>query len=493
VPIDPNTRKTLGAWYTPAPLIDHVLDVVLTPVLAARPSPDGLRILDPACGDGRFLVAAADRIRRRYGTVPPGCLLGIDVDETAASAAGAALGPAGDIEVGDALTGVHGPPVDVVVGNPPYLNQLARNTSRRRRSPLGGGAYADTAALFLALALQAVRPDGGRVGLVLPQSILSTRDTASIRAGVLAHAIMDSLWWAGADVFDAAVHVCVPTFVRGGSPGPIARWLGPAFSPLPAADGSDLPGRPTWGHLVADAVGIPLVDIEGSGVLGSIATATADFRDQYYGLVPFVADDGTGPPLITSGLIDPGRSHWGLRRARFARRHFHAPRVDVDALPDGLAAWAAARLVPKVLVATQTPVLEALVDEQGDWLPSVPVITVVPKYEQDLWRVAAVLTAPAVSAWAAATFLGAGMSGSSIKLAASQVRTIPLPAARSPWEGAAAVLASGDVDGCARLMDRAYRTDVYGWWRNRQSGTRRAHSSIETRQSTRRSRTIAAS
>ena len=47
-----------GAWYTPPALVDHVLDTVLDPVLAGRPSGDGLRILDPACGDGRFLVAA---------------------------------------------------------------------------------------------------------------------------------------------------------------------------------------------------------------------------------------------------------------------------------------------------------------------------------------------------------------------------------------------------------------------------------------------------
>src|SRR5829696_6196843 len=39
--IDALARKTLGAWYTPSHLVDHVLDEVLEPALAARTSADG--------------------------------------------------------------------------------------------------------------------------------------------------------------------------------------------------------------------------------------------------------------------------------------------------------------------------------------------------------------------------------------------------------------------------------------------------------------------
>ena len=68
------------------------------------------------------------------------------------------------------------------LGNPPYLSQLAAHTTRRGASPLGGGPYADAAGEFLALAVRLARPGGGRVGLVLPQSILSSRDVGPIRA-----------------------------------------------------------------------------------------------------------------------------------------------------------------------------------------------------------------------------------------------------------------------------------------------------------------------
>jgi len=53
-------RKLLGAWYTPPELVDAVVDNVLR---GFRP-PRGraVRVLDPACGDGRFLFAVAVRL-----------------------------------------------------------------------------------------------------------------------------------------------------------------------------------------------------------------------------------------------------------------------------------------------------------------------------------------------------------------------------------------------------------------------------------------------
>ncbi len=67
-----NERKSTGSYYTPDSLIQCLLDSALEPVLekAAR-SPDPvaalekIKICDPACGSGHFLVAAAHRIAKR--------------------------------------------------------------------------------------------------------------------------------------------------------------------------------------------------------------------------------------------------------------------------------------------------------------------------------------------------------------------------------------------------------------------------------------------
>ena len=125
-------------------------------------------VLDPACGDGRFLAAAADHVAAAGGIA---VLHGVDVDAGAVDAARGSLAGRGDVrvEVGDALARDWGDATyDVVLGNPPYLSQLAAATSRGGASARGGGPYADAAAEFLVLAVGLARPGGGRVGLRAP-------------------------------------------------------------------------------------------------------------------------------------------------------------------------------------------------------------------------------------------------------------------------------------------------------------------------------------
>jgi hypothetical protein len=71
-----NERKTTGSYYTPTGLITCLLDSALDPVLneaAAGPNPEkailDLKVCDPACGSGHFLIAAAHRIAKRLASV----------------------------------------------------------------------------------------------------------------------------------------------------------------------------------------------------------------------------------------------------------------------------------------------------------------------------------------------------------------------------------------------------------------------------------------
>jgi hypothetical protein len=66
-----NARKTTGSYYTPDSLVQVLLDSALTPVIqatvAAHPEDPAeallqLSVVDPACGSGHFLLAAARRI-----------------------------------------------------------------------------------------------------------------------------------------------------------------------------------------------------------------------------------------------------------------------------------------------------------------------------------------------------------------------------------------------------------------------------------------------
>ncbi len=415
---------------------------------------------------------------------------GVDVDPVAVAITRLLLrlvapevDPDADVNVcvGDGLAHRPPEPYDVVVGNPPFLGQLRRSTSRRPGAgPRGGaGAYTDTSALFLRHALDLVGP-GGRVGLVQPLSLLAARDAAPVRAAVVAAGALTAFWSSIEPVFaDAAVLTCAPVVTRGAPTSEVATWSGPGLDagpvlPMPAGE---------WGPLAAPALGIPAVTLQASnadGVLEDVAACTADFRDQYYGLVPFVRDGGAGIPLITSGLIDPAECLWGRRPTKFARTAFDRPTVDVGSLraESGLGAWVDRRLVPKVLVATQGRVIEAVADPDGAWLPSVPVLTVAPHDPGDVWRVLAVLLAPPVTALAAARYLGTALSARAIKLSARQVAALPLPADLGAWaEGAelarlaqtgAAAERADRLTAFVAVMGRAYgASEADQWWLDR--------------------------
>lgn len=523
-----SARRASGSYYTPAAVVEHLLDRALEPALAGARGRAalGVRVCDPACGAGSFLVPALERVARAAGGEPGrgelrsalASVRGVDIDPVAADLCRVALwmrvgDP--DLTIAEAGTGIRaadalladwaalfpddaGRGYDAVVGNPPFLSQLSARTAHDReraaalRARFGAAVrpYTDPAALFLLLGVHLVR-DGGRVALVLPQSVLASRDAAGVREEVAAAGAVESLWVAGERVFDAGVLVCAPTVHRGGVRGAVRVLRSASFRDVGEVAWTREDAAGTWAPLAAAAMGVPGLPALRGWRLGDYATATADFRDQYYGLRGMVVEDaslggtdqGRFAPLVTSGLIDPGVCLWGRAAARFDGRKYEAPRVDLDALErTDLAAWSRARRVPKVLLATQTPVLEAAVDETGDWLPAVPVITVVPRRAAWLWHVGAVLNAPVASAWALTRFGGAGLSASAIKLSAAQTLEIPVPAMGADWDAAAGLLREAARSGAdrgallvesARLMCRAYGIPeaeaeaLVAWWRRR--------------------------
>ena len=453
------TRKQLGAWYTPPELVDTVVEAVITPdFVAARAR--HLAVLDPACGDGRFLAGADRRSASLGATVT---LTGCDVDPAAINAARAALPAQADLHEADALTTTWpAHRFDLVIGNPPYLSQMAAATTRGGSSGRGGGPYADAAAEFLSLAGDLVEPDGGRVALVLPQSLLASRDAAAIRNSIGERATMIWSWWSDRRVFDAQVHVCVLAFEFG------------------RAEPADR--RSNWSHVVTSRRGVPDIptDLSVAGCLGDRARLNANFRDEYYGMIPAVGDHDAGPRLVTSGLVDPGRSWWGERSITFAKQRFDRPRVDLTQLDDHMAQWARRRLVPKVLVANQTRVVEAVCDPDGAWLPAVPVLGVYPsgahwgdevvrpvgELAASAWAIAAVLTSPLASAWLWHRGAGTGLSADAIRLSPVTLGALPWPS--GDLVAAVEALGRGDVRACGSAVDVAYGiaddAALLEWW-----------------------------
>lgn len=475
-------ERRRGAHYTPPAVADRVV------ALALDGSSLAPTVGDPACGGGAMLLAAARRLaadgldRREIARE---LLWGADIDPVAVAVTEAAIAlwsggtaPAnGHLVVADTLHGPAdwGPPggFDVVVGNPPFQGQLARATARsaaevrrlRQRWQVEMSPYVDTAALFLVAAVDLVRP-GGRVAMVQPQSTIAARDAGPVRAALAGRAHLRDLWAPTERLFSAGVHVCVPVLDR--------------------LDGEPPGDPPSWAGRLADECGVPPIELVGAPTIADVADVVAGFREEYYGLIPHVAEEGgratppddgsSGHRLVTSGLIDVGRIRWGERPSRFAKRRWDRPVVDVAAVRASstrLDSWLDRVLRPKIVVASQTLVVEAAPDRTGDVVPVIPAISVVPHDSDDVDRLAAALCSPPVSAWVARCAPGTALSPRALRISAPALGSIPLPSDEAAWEAASDALVAGDPDAFA-----AHATAMYGlagdeaaaviaWWHAR--------------------------
>ena len=557
------SARSAGAHFTPADVAARLCSLVLPsePVTVAGPTGSAvgggggrrggslLRVWDPACGGGVFLLAAADALLAAGGRpdeIVSEQVWGTDVDAGAVAVAEAALcwwaaqhgvdaSPGDHLAVADALLddpspGHRGPLArgararfDVVVGNPPFQGQLAGSSVRTTattaalRARWGSdvvGPYTDTASLFLVAGGRALAP-GGRLVMILPTSVLSARDAAGARAAAADVAPLTGLWVATEAVFGASVDVCAVVLERPGPGGAVGasttfgtarpasttlpvvrRWKGRALDELPPATVGSLAGRTrsmerggAWSGHALVALGVPDPPFRSVGLLGSIATARAGFRDEYYGLVGHVGeatrpDSGGGVgvatssedlsatelPLVTSGLIDPGRCAWGERSARFARQRYQRPVVDLASLRAAggrAAAWVESLIVPKVVVATQTRVGEAAVDEAGRWVASTPTIAVLADPDR-LWEVAAVICSPVGTIAALAATAGAGLGSGAIRHGVASIVGLPLPVDAEAWSAGAAALHRLDRPAFLAAMSAAYGVaptdEVDEWW-----------------------------
>src|SRR5699024_7456440 len=59
VDVKPDVRKAGGIYYTPVPVVEYIVEQTIGPLLKGKEPKDvaKLRIVDPACGSGSFLIA----------------------------------------------------------------------------------------------------------------------------------------------------------------------------------------------------------------------------------------------------------------------------------------------------------------------------------------------------------------------------------------------------------------------------------------------------
>lgn len=247
-------RKRRGHFSTPPQLIEQLLDACGYTV---EQDLSHLRVLDPACGSGNFLISATCRLMAFGGQagldddalamLVQRNIWGFDPDPVACFLAEMQLQTTFAQELETIHSSVRASPesvpaeeqstrhkpncsqskilqyphihqadglalpweqcenVDLLLANPPYL--ASKNTDLSGYSPARQRGQADSYLLFLRLALQVVRPNGW-IGLVLPDPVLARASASIERQLLLAETTVHHLWHLS-DVFTAFVGAVV--------------------------------------------------------------------------------------------------------------------------------------------------------------------------------------------------------------------------------------------------------------------------------------------
>jgi len=198
----PEARKARGAFFTPAPICEFIAE------WAIRDAAD--TVMEPSCGDGAILGAAARRSQSLGGSVP---VVGYELHADSARLTEVNLAKAGypaSIRAGDFLAVPPSAAFTAVVGNPPYIRYQGFTGEARAN----GLAAALTQGVRLSKLASSWAPfvihasgfitAGGRLGLVLPAELLSSNYAQEVRDFLLRRFARVSVVLFGRQVFPEA-------------------------------------------------------------------------------------------------------------------------------------------------------------------------------------------------------------------------------------------------------------------------------------------------
>lgn len=200
----PAVRSGMGQYFTPKEVIDLIIRMM-------NPNVREL-VIDPFCGSGHFLTSAIDSVRSSYGSADKlfhefafTRLHGIEKSDRMVRIAMTDMRLHGDghsnIRCTDALLPFENYPdlyretFDLVVTNPPFGVDLPADAIHQFGPfELARGRKTAISLEIVALerCLQLLKP-GGRMAMVIPDSVLSNKNTQYVRDWLAEHAVIRSI------------------------------------------------------------------------------------------------------------------------------------------------------------------------------------------------------------------------------------------------------------------------------------------------------------
>ena len=156
---DIEKRKRLGQYFTPK----SIRDLLLSKLVSLSEKKDNVKILDPACGSGEFLLSCLEHFNDAN-------LYGFEIDESLVSISKKLINNA-DIKCIDTLKIDTEKSIkyDYIIGNPPYFEFKPDKEIKKKYSDIISGRV-NIFSIFIKLGLDLLE-DGGYLAYVVPPSM----------------------------------------------------------------------------------------------------------------------------------------------------------------------------------------------------------------------------------------------------------------------------------------------------------------------------------
>ena len=470
-------RKARGAYYTPAAIVDYVLQNTLIQRLNQDQKSD-LRLLDPACGGGIFLLSAyqllLDWYRKKYlkhsltfterSRILREHIYGIDIDPDAIAIAKLSLELqclAGSLDqpiaqVSDLSQNLQCDNTifrkdtlsefDIVIGNPPYIDSewmtvhLADWRSyctAHYQTAIGNW---DLFCIFIEKSLMLCKA-GGLVSLVVPNKLAAADYAAAARSLLTQQATLLALRdYSKTPAFSASVYPLV--YIAQKTISPDATYQSVWYEQMQSLDQVELAyqmkipcglesAKLPWRIAQTPQIAALMDRLSQLPRLAAIAQITgAATVAEAYAIQPLIQDSAVamGLKLVNSGTIDRYRLLWGVKPMRYLGQSYAHPVIPTAAIAQLPPKRYQQATQPKIIVAGMTRSLEAGLDVDGTVLAgkSTTLIRAIDA-AIDLRYLLGILNSRLIQLYFSSCFAGNQLQGGYLRVGAPQLRLLPMP------------------------------------------------------------------